>query len=155
MVFKTTKKAVMKMFKGEFTHSIDAKGRVIIPAKYREALGLKCVMAKGSNGTLNIYTQERWNEFDEKFKSMPQSNPKVLRYIRQFYGGAVDLEPDNNGRVMIPANLREFAGLQKDIVTLGVFDHLEIWDAKKYEDYMNDPDFSDEEIMEELASFGL
>ena len=72
------------MFKGEFSHTIDAKGRIIIPAKYREELGLKCVISKGRDGALNIYTNSTWEKFDEKFSQMPQSDPKIRRYIRDF-----------------------------------------------------------------------
>ncbi len=143
------------MFKGEYTHTIDAKGRVIIPAKYREALGLKCVIAKGKDGALNIYTNDRWEEFDEKFKQMPQSDPKIRRYIRDFYGNASDLEPDNNGRVMIPQKLKEYAGLKKDVVTVGAYDHLEIWDADTYYAYVDNNQFTDEETADVLAQYGL
>lgn len=143
------------MFAGEFSHTIDAKGRIIIPAKFREALGLKCVMSKGQDGALNIYTMERWNEFDEKFKQMPQSNPSVRRYIRTFYGNAQEVEPDNNGRVMIPQKLRDIAEIKKDVVTIGAYDHLEVWDADKYRDYIEKPEFSEEEMLEVMAEFGL
>ena len=143
------------MFKGEFSHTIDAKGRIIIPAKYREALGLKCVISKGRDGALNIYTNETWEKFDEKFSQMPQSDPKIRRYIRDFYGNASDLEPDNNGRVMIPQKLKDYAGLKKDVITVGAFDHLEIWDAETYNSYIENDSFSDEETAEVLAAYGL
>ena len=143
------------MFKGEYTHTIDAKGRLIIPAKYREALGFQCTIAKGRDGALNIYTEADWKKFDEKFEKMPQSDPRVRKYIRDFYGNASDIFPDNNGRIMIPQNLKEYAGLKKDVVTVGAFDHIEIWDAERYNSYINDDTFSDEDIAETLAQFGL
>ncbi|MBQ9604215.1 MAG: division/cell wall cluster transcriptional repressor MraZ [Firmicutes bacterium] len=143
------------MFKGKFSHTIDAKGRIIIPAKYREALGLKCVISKGKDGALNIYTNETWDEFDEKFKLIPQSDPIGMRYIRDFYANASDLEPDNNGRVMIPQDLKEFAGLKKDVVTIGAFDHIEIWDADRYRDYTENSTISDADMMAALAKYGL
>ena len=143
------------MFAGEFTHTIDSKGMIIIPAKYREALGLKCVMAKGQDGAVNIYTMERWNEFEEKFKQMPQSNPKVRRYIRDFYGNAQEVEPDSNGRVTIPQKLKDIGELKKEVVTIGAYDHLELWDAEKYRSYVDNPEFSEEEMLEVMEEFGL
>ena len=121
------------MFMGEYNHSIDAKGRVIIPVKFREELGSEFVVTKGMDGCLYLFPFAAWNEFEEKLRSMPVTvNKESRKFARFFMAGAGTVELDKQGRILIPPVLREFAGLQKNIVIAGVLDRVEIWDHEKW-----------------------
>ena len=135
------------MFYGEFDHTLDAKGRVIIPAKLREALGETFVITKGLDGCLFVYPMEQWKALEEKLQTLPLSEPRARAFSRFFFSGATDSELDKQGRVMIPPNLREHAGLKKDVVIAGTGNRLEIWDKEKRESY-----FEQSQTPEELAT---
>ena len=104
------------MFTGEYNHSIDAKGRVIVPSKFREQLGEEFVVTKGLDGCLFVYPKSEWEGIEEKFRGLP-SNAETRRFMRFFFAGAATCEVDKQGRILIPPNLREHADLQKDIVS--------------------------------------
>jgi len=140
------------MFKGEYNHTIDTKGRLIIPAKYRELLGEKFVVTKGLDDCLYIYDDAEWGRVEEKLRTLP-SNKNSRAFIRYMTAGAADVELDKQGRALIPANLRESAGLEKDVVLAGVATHIEIWDKAKW-DALND-ESSMEDIAEQMAELGL
>ena len=108
------------MFMSEYTHSIDTKGRVIVPAKFRESLGNEFVITQGLDGCLFVFPNEEWNAFEEKLKSLPMSNKDARKFVRFFLAGAATVELDKQGRILIPTVLREFAGLEKDVVVVGV-----------------------------------
>ena len=134
------------MFMGEYNHSVDAKGRTIVPAKLREGLGETFVITTGLDGCLFVYSLEEWEKFEQKMQEQPQvSNSEMRKVIRFFLSGAMQCEVDKQGRILIPSNLREFAGLTKDIVFIGALNRVEIWDKAKwdecnieYNDNMND-----------------
>lgn len=115
------------MFFGEHEHSIDAKGRVIIPAKLRDSLGDKFMITKGLDGCLFVYPMEQWAAFEAKLQALPLSQPNARAFARFFFSGAVEGELDKQGRVMLPLNLREHAKLTKDILISGAGNRLEIW----------------------------
>ncbi len=140
------------MFKGEYNHTIDPKGRIIIPAKFRELLGETFVVTKGLDDCLYIYDNAEWGRVEEKLRTLP-SNKNSRAFIRYMSAGAADVEADKQGRALIPANLRESAGLKKDVVLAGVASHIEIWDKKKW-DEMNEIDNLDD-IAEQMAELGL
>ncbi len=142
------------MFIGEFNHNIDAKGRAIVPSKFRDELGDKFIVTKGMDGCLFLYTMPAWEAYVEKLSKLPTTNPNARRFVRIMTSGASECEPDGNGRVMIPANLREFAGITKEIVTIGANDRVEIWDKQRWADYNGDGDFNDE-IISSIAEFGI
>ena len=111
---------------GTYEHSIDAKGRLFIPAKLREELGSAFYLAMGVDACLAVYPQATWDRFTEKFASLPMSQSKGMRRL---FANAAKCEPDSQGRIVIPQKLRKYAGLEKETVIIGVHDRAEIWSA--------------------------
>ena len=142
------------MLIGEFEHSLDAKGRLIMPAKLREAIGDKFVVTKGLDGRLFAFSIEEWSNFEEKLKSLPLSNRNSREFTRFFLSGATECEIDKQGRFLIPTNLRETASLQKEVVIIGVGTRIEIWDKEKWNSY-NDENISVEDIAENMTMLGI
>ena len=128
------------MLIGEYEHSLDVKGRMILPSKIREDLGEKFIITKGLDGCLFGFSLTEWNNFEEKLKTLPLTNKNARDFVRFFLSGAVEEEMDKQGRFLIPANLREYAGLEKEAVITGVGTRIEIWNKdkwKKYNSYKN------------------
>ena len=121
------------MFTGQFEHNIDAKGRVIIPAKYREELGSLFYIAKEQDDCLGVYKKELWEEYVDKLNKLPTSNAIARKFKRFILAGACECEPDSNGRIMLPPSLREYAGITKEIVSTGNGDKVEIWDKARWD----------------------
>lgn len=143
------------MLIGEFEHSLDAKGRIIIPAKLRETIGEKFVVTKGLDGCLFAFSLSEWTNFEEKLKSLPLSNKNSREFTRFFLSGASECEIDKQGRFLIPTNLRSIANLKKDIVIIGVGTRIEIWDKEKWEDYNSAENISVEDIAENMTNLGI
>ena len=141
------------MFMGEYNHTLDAKGRVIIPSKFREALGEEFVVSRGLDGCLFVYANEDWNAFEQKLTALPLINKDARSFARFFLAGAATVEVDKQGRILIPSNLREFAGLDKDVVLVGVGSRIEIWSNEAWVD-MNTDDNMDA-ITATMESMGL
>lgn len=120
------------MFMGEYNHTIDVKGRVIVPSKFREGLGEEFVVTKGLDGCLFVFPNEEWNLFEEKLRSLPVANKDARKFARFFLAGAANMEIDKQGRILLPSVLREFAGLEKDVVLVGVSSRVEIWNKEKW-----------------------
>lgn len=135
---------------GQYAHNIDAKGRLFIPARLREELGQTFHVTIGMDHCLSIYSNESWDAFMEKLRELPYSKAKALRVLS---ANAVDCEPDAQGRILIPAKLREYAGLQKEVVVIGSFDRAEIWNAERWarEEAMALESGSLEQAMEEMG----
>ncbi len=137
---------------GTYDHSIDTKGRVIVPAKFREELGDSFVVTLGLDGCLFVYPEKEWNKFVSQLETLP-GNKEARKLQRYFMAGAAPCDVDKQGRVLIPAKLRESVGLEKDIVFVGVMSKIEIWSRERWDD--ND-DFEDvDEIAEHMSEFGL
>ena len=141
------------MFMGEYNHTIDTKNRLIIPSKFREALGDEFVVTKGLDGCLFVYDNEAWAEFEEKLKSLPLTNKEARTFVRFFLAGAASVEVDKQGRILVPSVLKEFAGINKDVVLVGVASRIEIWSRERWEDASSYEDMED--IAEQLAELGL
>ena len=141
------------MFMSEYNHSIDAKGRVIVPAKFREELGESFVVPQGLDGCLFVFPNSEWQNFEEKLKSLPMANKDARKFVRFFLAGAALVEVDKQGRILLPAVLREFAALEKDVVLVGVGSRVEIWDKKRWEDATSFDDM--DEVAEHMADLGL
>ena len=141
------------MFMGEYNHSIDQKGRLIVPSKFREQLGNEFVVTKGLDGCLFVYSNEEWQRIEEKFREIPLTTKDARKFSRFFFAGAATCEVDKQGRILIPSVLREFAGLEKDVVLVGVLSKIEIWDKQRYEDASTYDDM--DEIVEHMAELGL
>ena len=143
------------MLIGEYQHNIDAKGRVIVPAKLREGLGDKFYIVRGIDKCLFIYPESRWIEILERIKTLPWTLEEVRRFSRKFASTASECEVDNQGRILIPQKLREHACLEKQVVSIGVIDRVEIWSQKLWEDYSDDGDDDDEELARKMAELGI
>ena len=135
---------------GQYAHNIDAKGRLFIPARLREELGQTFHVTIGMDHCLSVYSDESWEAFMEKLRELPYSKAKALRVLS---ANAVDCEPDGQGRILIPAKLREYANLQKEVVVIGSFDRVEIWNAERWarEEAMAFESGSLEQAMEEMG----
>lgn len=142
------------MLIGEFEHSLDSKGRLIMPAKLRETIGEKFVVTKGLDGCLFAFSITEWQKFEEKLKSLPLSNRNSREFTRFFLSGATECEIDKQGRFLIPNNLRESANLQKEVVIIGVGTRIEIWDKEKWDSYNNE-NISVEDIAENMTMLGI
>lgn len=141
------------MFMGEYSHSIDAKGRLIIPSKFREDLGESFVLTKGLDGCLSIYPMDEWKIFEQKLGALPLTNKNARKFARFFVAGATQCELDKQGRILLPATLREFAGLDKDVVLAGMLNRIEIWSKAKWTENNAYDDMDD--IAEQMTDLGL
>lgn len=140
------------MYTGEYNHTIDQKGRMIVPAKFREALGESFMITRGVGNCLTIYDMTEWNEYISKLRALP-GNAETMKMVRFTVAGAIEAEVDKQGRILVPANLREYAGLEKEVVLAGMIGHVEVWSKAKW-DEINSFD-NMEEISEHLAEMGL
>lgn len=140
------------MFMSEYNHTIDAKGRLTVPAKFREELGDTFILTKGFDECLLAYPKCEWTLFEEKLLQLPQNNKNARSLIRHFMAGAVECEIDKQGRILIPQVLRDFAKLSKDVLLVGVGTKVEIWDSIIWK--QNDID-DIEQIAENLEEFNI
>ena len=142
------------MLIGEYEHSLDSKGRLIMPAKLRENIGEKFVLTKGLDGCLFAFSTQEWENFEQKLKSLPLSNKNSREFTRFFLSGATECEIDKQGRFLIPNNLRKSANLIKDIIIIGVGTRIEIWNKEEWETYNTD-NIKVEEIAENMTMLGI
>lgn len=138
---------------GEYEHSLDAKGRLIMPAKLREDIGEKFIVTKGLDGCLFAFSLTEWTNFEQKLRSLPISNKDARTFTRFFFAGAIDCEIDKQGRFLISSNLREFAGLEKDVIIVGMDSRIEIWSKDKWQNC--DEEISADEIASKMEMLGI
>ncbi|CFX62372.1 MraZ [Syntrophomonas zehnderi OL-4] len=143
------------MFLGEYQHSLDTKARVIIPAKFREELGLKFVATKGLDNCIFIYPLDEWQVIEKKLRALPFTRADVRSFARFFFSGASELEIDKQGRVLLPQNLREYANIDKELVIIGVGARLEIWSSENWVSYNQTAEASYGTLAESLVDLGL
>ena len=143
------------MFMGEYRHTIDEKGRIIIPAKFREELGQTFVVTRGLDSCLFVYPEDEWKQLEQKLKALPFTRSDARAFTRFFFSGATEAELDKQGRVNIPGNLRQFAKLDKECVVLGVSTRVEIWSKHIWESYFSQSEDSFNEIAEKIVDFDL
>lgn len=143
------------MLIGEYEHSLDAKGRLIMPAKLREDMGEKFIVTKGLDGCLFGFSQTEWANFEEKLKTLPLTNKNARDFVRFFLSGAIECEIDKQGRFLIASNLREYANMEKDVVIIGVGTRLEIWNKDKWKTYNSEENISADEIAENMTMLGI
>ena len=141
------------MLMGEYSHSLDQKGRLIMPAKLRQDIGEKFILTKGLDGCLFAFSQNEWLNFEEKLKQLPLSDKNARNFVRFFLSGATECEIDKQGRFLIPNNLREAGKLEKDVIIIGVGTRLEIWNKEIWQKC--DEEISAEEIAENMANLGI
>lgn len=141
------------MFMGEYNHSIDTKGRLIIPSRFREELGDDFVVTRGLDYCLFVFPNSEWLAFEEKLKALPLTNKSARQFARFFVAGATPCELDKQGRILLPQTLRGFAGLEKDVVFTGMLNHIEIWSKDQW---LKNSDFSNmDDIAEQMTELGL
>ena len=139
------------MFMGTYNNSIDGKNRMIVPVKHRESLGGRCILTKGLDKCLYIYTLSDWEKQMDKISNMPESDPKVRAFIRHFCANAVECEFDKQGRIVIPAELKAYGEFSKELVTMGAMKKIEIW-AKEVWDANEDGHKMDPEAFNDALS---
>ena len=140
----------MNMFIGEYHHTIDDKGRIIIPAKFREELGCEFIITRGIENCLFVYSIENWNKITDKLNSLPFTKKDARNFIRFFMSGATNVELDKQGRVNVTTPLIQYAGLSKDCVVIGTGDRLEIWSQEAWNGFFDSTKDSMSDIAENL-----
>ena len=143
------------MFIGEHNHSIDEKGRLQVPGKWRSKLAEGAVITKGFDGSLKFYPVAEWQGIAEKLSALPQSEPSARAYVRQTLAGAVDVELDKLGRVIIPQYLRQYAHLNKQVTLAGLHNHIEVWDQEKWNRYQSGIDQESDSYTQTLKEIGI
>ena len=148
-------KDVYQMLLGEYRHNVDAKGRVSVPSKFRGDLGQSFVVTKGLDNCLFMYSKTEWETFEEKLKTLPLTNNDARSFMRFFFAGATECEVDKQGRINIPQVLREYAGIKKDVVIVGVATRAEIWDSKNWEKYTSSDSLNVSKIASQMSNLGI
>ncbi len=141
------------MLIGEYNHNLDTKGRTSIPSKFRDDLGGNFVLSKGLDNCLYAYSKEEWEGFQKELLELKGGD--ALKVRRFFFSGATECEIDSLGRVVIPPVFREYAGLSREIVILGVSNRAEIWDRERWNNYMSDSSFESDEIAKAMERLGI
>lgn len=143
------------MLMGEYKHNMDAKGRIIMPAKFREELGERFILTRGLDGCLFGYPMDQWKVLEEKLKNLPLAKKDARAFVRFFYSAAVEAEIDKQGRINVPKNLMEYAKIEKECHVVGVSDRIEIWSSEKWNAFAEEAEESFEDIAENMNDFGL
>lgn len=143
------------MFLGEYQHSLDPKGRVVLPAKFREGLADGCVITKGQERCLYVFPLDRWETEVARVNTLPRTDARTRKLARSFFAGADQQTPDKQGRVQVPANLRTYADLSKDLTVVGVADYIEIWDTATWGRMSAEADEYYADIEEALGEHGI
>ncbi len=133
---------------------MDKKNRIIIPSKLREGLGEQFIMTKGLDSCLYIYPKNEWQIFEQKLKSLPLTDKNVRSFVRFFFSGANEMEPDKMGRVLIPQSLLSYAGIDGEVVSVGMMDRVEVWSKEKWEAY-NESEMDMDAIAEKMNELGI
>jgi len=140
---------------GEYQHNMDDKGRVIIPAKFREELGKKFVATRGLDNCLFVYPMQEWSILEKKLTTLPITSKNARTFVRFFFSGATECELDKQGRISIPLNLREYGELKKEIVIIGLANRVEFWAKEKWDGFLSDAGDSYEEIAAAMEDLGI
>lgn len=143
------------MFLGEYQHTMDDKGRLTIPARFREGLGDNFVVTRGLDNCLFAYPRTEWQVLESRLKTLPLTKGDARAFVRFLFSGATECELDRQGRVMVPQPLREHGQIEKDVVVIGVSNRVEIWAKERWERYVVQAEQSFEEIAENLEGLGL
>lgn len=144
------------MLIGSYDHSLDAKGRVFIPAKFRDELGSEIILVNGFNKCIYGFSTEQWEEFSKKFTSLPVSNQNAQKAMRMVYASAVEREPDKQGRILLSTELKDKSGIDSDVKIIGMSTRIEIWSKERWEEYSQiDDGEMDDATMDALAELGI
>ena len=143
------------MLLGEFQHNLDIKGRMAIPAKFREKLAAGAIITRGIDNCLFVFANAEWEELAKKLMALPLAQANSRAFVRLMLAGASDVELDHQGRILIPDYLRHYAGLKKEAVITGLYNRIEIWDEKSWQTYKTKTENSSEAIAEKLGELGI
>lgn len=143
------------MFIGEYKHSIDEKGRLIVPVKFREKLGDNFYITKGFDQCLFVYPEEEWNKFIEKLDNNPMKKKDARRIQRFFIASANECNLDKQGRILIGSHLRQYSEIEKEVILIGVSNRIEVWSKEKWDEYNADEDFDISELAEEMEDLDI
>jgi len=143
------------MFIGEFTHNLDVKGRIAIPVKFRDKVSGGAIITRGLDHCLFVFTNKEWETLAQKLIALPMAQANSRAFSRLMLAGAMDVELDKQGRILIPDYLREYAGLKKEIVVAGIYNRMEIWDKDKWNEYKTKTESESDEIAEKLGELGI
>jgi len=143
------------MFIGEYRHSIDEKGRLAVPAKFRTSLKTGAIVTRGLDGCLYVYTVTEWKKLADKLAELPMSKSNSRAFARLMLAGAMDVRLDKQGRIILPDYLRKYGGLRKNVVVAGLYNHLEIWDVAAWQTYKTQTEKDSGQIAEQLGELGV
>ena len=143
------------MFTGTYQNSIDSKNRMIIPSRYRDQLGGHCMLTRGFDRCLYIYSMEDYEVLVNKIRKLPQSDRDVRKFIREFFSNTEECHLDSQGRILIPQHLRDYAGISKNLVTKGALDKIEIWSTEVLSDPEGENMMDNEEFVRKLDMYDL
>lgn len=143
------------MFIGEYQHNLDSKGRVAVPAKFREQLKEGTIITRGLDRCLFVFSKSEWETLAKKLVALPLAQANSRAFVRLMLAGAMDAELDNQGRILIPDYLRDYAGLKKKVVVAGLYSRVEIWDGENWKRYKSKTESSSDEIAEKLSELGI
>lgn len=141
------------MLVGKYQNSIDAKGRMIVPAKFRDELGQKCIVSKAIDRCLEIHPMSEWERFMEKLSKLPTADPKARQLARHFYASAVEGEIDKQGRLTLPQELREYANIGKDLITVGSYEKIEVWSKEEWDSSESTKEMDPSQLAESMMNY--
>ena len=143
------------MLLGEYQHNLDNKGRVAIPAKFKEKLAPGAIVTRGLDNCLFVFAGKEWETLAQKLMALPLAQANSRAFVRLMLAGAVDVNIDSQGRILVPDYLRQYADLKKSVVIAGLYNRVEIWDASRWNDYKKKTEGASEEIAEKLGELGI
>lgn len=143
------------MLIGEYRHNIDAKKRIAIPAKFRKEIGEKAVIAKGQEQCLMVFPVYEWERIANKLSEIPTGTASNRNFVRNFLSGAIDVDIDALGRILVPDYLKQFANLKEKVVITGLYKKLEIWDEERWDDYKSKVETQADDLAEKLGELGV
>lgn len=143
------------MFIGEYTHNLDQKGRIAVPVRFRALLGEGAIVTRGLDGCLFVFTEREWEILAQKLMSLPLVQANSRAFVRLMMAGAMKVSLDSQGRILLPDYLRQYGGLQKEAVITGLYNRIEIWDKKKWQQYKEKTEANSDEIAEKLGELGI
>lgn len=143
------------MLLGEYKHNLDTKGRMAIPAKFREKLSAGAIITRGIDNCLFVFADTEWEKLANKLIALPLAQADARAFVRLMLSGATDVEIDSQGRILIPDSLRKYAGLKKEVVVAGLYNRIEVWDEPTWSAYKMKTETTSEEIAEKLGELGI
>jgi len=140
---------------GEYQHSVDDKGRLFMPAKFRDELGVKFVASRGIGQCLFVFSKDEWVKFSSNLTQAPKSNIPAQDFLRLLFASACECEPDKQGRILLPQRLREFAGIEGEAVVIGLMNRAEIWSKQNWDEFNKRSSQDFEKTLENLSALGI